>query len=42
MNKVDPEKLFKVVKELIFQLIENLQQLFWNYLIHMAETQETR
>ena len=33
LNKVDPDKLVKVVKELIFQLIENLQQLFWNYVI---------
>ncbi len=36
LNKVDPEKLFKVVKELIFQLIESLQQLFWTYLIEIV------
>jgi hypothetical protein len=28
LNKVDPDRLKKVVKELIFQLIEKLLQLF--------------
>ncbi len=36
LNMVDPGKLFKVVKELIFQLIENLQRLLWNYLIQIV------